>query len=741
MSCEWGCSSNFQRNTLRLNGVYQAPKGFSLSGIFYYGSGNYYSDGYATSAQYTSIVGGFFNVNRLIPNALETGSAAAAHVTIPASLAGRWDGPMVIQPGQTMKRDALEGTPLYKFDIRLAKDIRIRERFHITRMFKVFNLFNHPNYGAFQTIANLPAFGTPSRTAAFLMCRGTSSLLFGRRSSRPRRQRVFERIATMISRATAASQAVALIVLLSPAGWASDLILLHGHVYTANPKQPWAEAIAISGSRIDAVGSDDEISRRKDGKTRVVDLMHQTVIPGIIDSHTHMWFGALALHGFNLATPDMYIEPKDEALLISKIQQYAAQHPKDKVLFGRVQFPMTVSHELLDRAVPDRPVVIHAPTEHAYWVNRKALALANITEKPVADPELEKFVVRDSQGRPTGVLREAAMQLMERSLPPQPLSERMAWMREASLYMNSFGITSVTNATGNLPEIELYAALHKKGQLTVRIRMAFGTVGAKHSLTPQFLADLDKARQTYRDDWVSANLVKFFADGAGTAPLYEPAEYRNLVLELDKRGYQIMTHALSQPAVHMVLDAYEEIEKVDGARDRRLRVEHAINVPPPDLERFAKLSVTASMQSEFCCFVDAPGSHTNAWQTLEKSGANLAFGSDWPCTWPPDPMSAIQQSTLRVVRQLFTAPSLAPKIPKYAGEEERLTVQQAVDAYTRGGAYARFSDDHSGTLSPGKEADLAVLSQDVFSVPSTEIGKTRVMLTMVGGKTVFERKP
>jgi predicted amidohydrolase YtcJ len=544
----------------------------------------------------------------------------------------------------------------------------------------------------------------------------------------------------MLLRAMLARRAAALLLAVS-AAWGSDLILLGGHVYTANPKQPWAEAIAISGSRIDAVGSDEEISHRKDAKTRVIDLRHRTVIPGIVDSHTHMWFGALALHGFNLATPDVYIEPKDEALLISKIQEYAAQHPRDKVLFGRVQFPPMVTHELLDRAVADRPIVIHAPTEHAYWVNGKALALANITEKPVADAELEKFVVRDSQGRPTGVLREAAMQVMERALPRQALSERMEWMREASVYLNSFGITSVTNATGNLPEIELYAALHKKGQLTVRTRTAFGTVGAKHSLTPQFLADLDKARQTYRDDWVSANLVKFFADGAGTAPLYDPAEYRSLVLELDKRGYQIMTHALSQPAVHMVLDAYEEVEKVDGARDRRLRVEHAINVPTADLERFAKLSVTASMQSEFCCFVDAPGSKTNAWQTLEKSGANLAFGSDWPCTFPPDPMSAIQQSTQRVVRTLFTAPSLTPKIPKYAGEEERLTVQQAVDAYTRGGAYARFSDDRIGTLEPGKEADLAVLSQDVFSVLPTEIGKTRVMLTMVAGKPVFERKP
>jgi hypothetical protein len=167
MSCEWGRSNSFQRNTLRLNGVYQAPKGFSLSGIFYYGSGNYYSDGYATSAQYTSIVGGFFNVNRLVPNAMETGTVAAAPVVIPASLAGRWDGPMVIAPGQTIKRNALKGTPLYKFDLRLAKEFGIPEtRIKISGMFEVFNVFNHPNYGAFQTLSNLNNFGAPQQNSS-----------------------------------------------------------------------------------------------------------------------------------------------------------------------------------------------------------------------------------------------------------------------------------------------------------------------------------------------------------------------------------------------------------------------------------------------------------------------------------------------------------------------------------------------------------------------------------------------
>ncbi len=519
--------------------------------------------------------------------------------------------------------------------------------------------------------------------------------------------------------------------------WGSDLLIVNGHVYTGNPKQPWAQALAIAGTRITTIGTNEEVLRRRDSRSQVINLAGRTVIPGIIDSHTHMWFGALALYGFNFATPELYIDPKEEARLVSTIKTYAASHPKDKVLFGRVQFAPTVTHQLLDRAVSDRPVVVHSTTEHNYWVNGKALELAGITDKPVDNPALEKFVVRDAQGHPTGVLREAAMQLMERALPAQSLRQKMAWMRAASLYLNRYGITSVTNATGNLAEIEVLAALHRRGELTVRTRTAFGTVGAKHKLTPQFLADLDQAHKMYNDEWVSANLVKFFADGAGGPPLYEPAEYNALVLEIDKRGYQIMTHALSLPATHMVLDAYEEVEKVNGARDRRLRMEHAIAVRPADWERFAKLSVTASMQPEFCCFNDAPGSRTNAWQTLEKSGANLAFGSDWPCTWPPDPFSGIQQSTLRIVRQLFTAPSAAPDPPKYASLDERLTVPQAVDAYTKGGAYARFADDRIGTLDIGKEADLAVLSQDVFSVPHEEIGKTRVVMTMVGGKTVF----
>jgi predicted amidohydrolase YtcJ len=279
-----------------------------------------------------------------------------------------------------------------------------------------------------------------------------------------------------------------------------------------------------------------------------------------------------------------------------------------------------------------------------------------------------------------------------------------------------------------------------------------------HQLTPQFLADLEKARTQYHDDWVSANLVKFFVDGGtGLVPplTYQAADYKNLVRELDKRGFQIMTHAYRPDSTHMVVDAYEDAERANGPRDRRFRIEHADFLPASDIPRVAKLSVVTSMQPSFCC--DENGSNydpkdrttTDRWQSIEKSGARLAFGSDWPCIWPPNPFIAIQEAVTRQIWKPASGTEFPGGIFDGAGQvnylatkdvytpEERITVEQAVNAYTQGSAYARFSDDKLGTLEVGKEADLAVLSQDIFSVKPEEISKTKVVTTMVAGKVVY----
>lgn len=546
--------------------------------------------------------------------------------------------------------------------------------------------------------------------------------------------------------------------------YASDTILIHGHIYTGNPKAPWAQALAITGTKIDAVGTDEEIVSMKQASTQVIDLHGRTVIPGISDSHTHMWYGAMALHGVNLSVPEGTITPDTPDLLVEKIKAFAASHPGEKIIFGRADFgtapPGAPTHDLLDRAATDRPVIIHNTSEHALWVNAKALAFAGITDQPVGDPDEERNIIRDASGHPSGVLLESAMEVIERAVfASMTREEKLDWLRNASQYLNRYGITSVVNATGNLAEIELYAALRDRGQLTVRTRNSFGAVAVNHHLTPQFLSNLEKARTQYHDDWVSANLVKFFSDGgSGLIPplTYQASEFKKLVLELDKRGYQLMTHSLRGDTAQMVLDAYEEVEKTNGPRDRRLRMEHADIVWAEDLPRFAKLSVVASMQPTFCCgdnganFDPQDKTPTDRWQSLEKSGARLAFGSDWPCTWPPDPFVSIQQAT---TRQVWRSPATSgllgalldganqggafPALLSYV-PEERISVEQAVKGYTLGSAYARFSDDQLGSLEAGKEADLAILSQDIFSTAADRIGKTKVVMTMVGGKMVFE---
>jgi len=232
----------------------------------------------------------------------------------------------------------------------------------------------------------------------------------------------------------------------------SDTLLVHGHIYTGNPKALWVQALAITGTRIDAVGTDEEILARRQAKTEVIDLHGRTVIPGISDSHTHLLFGAMALHGFNLSTPQNSITPDNAEQLIEKIKEYAASHPKDKILFGRGDFatviPGAPTHELLDRAVTDRPVVIHNTSEHALWVNAKALALAGIGDRPVANATEEAYVIRDASGHPSGVLLEAAMELVERAVFAQLTSEeKLEMLRDATQYLNRYGITSEVNAT------------------------------------------------------------------------------------------------------------------------------------------------------------------------------------------------------------------------------------------------------------------------------------------------------
>ena len=562
----------------------------------------------------------------------------------------------------------------------------------------------------------------------------------------------------------AALLGLAAVAALPAAAPASDTLFVHGHIYTAVPAAPWAEALAVSGARIDAVGSDAAIGRLRRPGTRIVDLKGGTVIPGIFDSHLHLLFGAMALHGFNLSTPAGSVTPERPDELIARIRDYALTHPDDRILFGRADFsaspPYAPGHELLDRAVGDRPVVIHGTFEHSMWLNARALELAGITDAPVADPEEERNIIRDASGHPSGVLIEAAMELVERAvqrtLTPE---EQIAMLRGALHELNRYGITSAVNAAGDLEDLRRFSTMRDRGELTVRVRSAFGAVAVPHHLTARFLADLETARRTWHDEWLSANLVKFFADGStGRVPplVYQRAQFQALVTELDRRGYQLMTHAQRDDSVHMVLDAYTEAARLNGPRDRRLRIEHSYLIPPADLPRFAAEGIVPSMQPIYCCADSGENYDPKAtvpsdrWQSLEASGARLAFGSDWPCAWPNNPFANIQQAVMREIWVSDDTGGVVDQPLDGAGQAgshrsgqiytpaERITVTQAIDAYTRNAAWAAFRDHDVGTLEKGKLADLALLSQDVFTVPGSAIGATRVLQTYVGGRLVYD---
>jgi predicted amidohydrolase YtcJ len=529
---------------------------------------------------------------------------------------------------------------------------------------------------------------------------------------------------------------------------AATLLVVNGHIYIGNKEKSWAEALVAEDGRIIAVGTNAEAEEIAGKDAQRLDLKNSTVIPGIVDSHLHPLHGALALHGLNLSRPDASVWPDQDEELIARLRHYAAENPTEKLLLVRANFdeegPGMPGYELLDRAISDRPVIVHHVGEHSLWLNSRALELARVTKTPLADPAEEAGVERHSDGRPTGVLREAAMsranQMMLQLFSPKQLE---AMVREGLRYLNTQGITSAVAATGDLDELKIYDALRKSGDLTVRLRVAFGAVGVPHRQAGKFFDDLEIARKRYNDSWLSANLVKFFGVLHGKDSVYSPQVFGDLVNELDKRGFQVMTHAIDPTDINLVLNSYEQVIKRNGPRDRRLRIEHAFLIAADDVKRFGQLGIVASLQPTICCTVEVPGEPVqNPTRTLLDSNSHIAFGSDWPVIFPPNPMRAIAQAVTRDAWQGRQGIGAAQAGNRLAGEinapAERMSVAEAVDAYNAGGAYASFRENEIGTLEVGKFADFVVLSQNIFAVPPADIASTAISKTIVGGKVVFD---
>jgi hypothetical protein len=536
----------------------------------------------------------------------------------------------------------------------------------------------------------------------------------------------------------------------------ADILIVHAKVYTLDPQKPWAQAVAIRDGKIQAVGRDEEIEKYNGTGTKRIDAGGKLVLPGFTDCHVHFLSGALGLSRVHLEGS------KDVAELQKRLHEYAAKHPGtdwiqgrgwDYAMFGSATLP---DKKYLDELFPDRPVFLKGYDGHTYWANSKALSLAGIG-KDTPNP-LNGVIVRDPQsGEATGALKETAARLVAKVAPEPDRAAKLQSLRDGMSWANQNGLTRVHSAGGDFPELDLYDELRREKRLTLRFYIAY--FQDPPELRPQDIETMEAAHKKYHDDWIDTGVVKFMVDGvveshtasflepysddpSTRGPLFwDPAKYQSAVAEMDKRGFQIFTHAIGDNGIRTALNAYEFAEKSNHTEDRRNRVEHIEDVNAADIPRFGKLGVIASMQP----LHSYPDSDTLdvwarnvgperagrawVWKSISDAGGRLAFGSDWSVV-TLNPWEGIQTAVTRQTKEGL------PKDGFVASQ--RITVAQAVQGYTLDAAFAGHREKTEGSIVAEKAADVIIVDRNIFEIDPHTIGDTKVVTTIVGGKIVYE---
>jgi predicted amidohydrolase YtcJ len=529
----------------------------------------------------------------------------------------------------------------------------------------------------------------------------------------------------------------------------ADVVLVGGRVWAGpgslvvGPGVP--SAIAVVDGRIVAVGSDEEIERRAGPTTRRIALGGRRVVPGLMDAHTHFIDGGFVLAGVQLrdaATP---------AEFARRIGEFAGAHPGEWVTGG------TWDHELWGGELPRRdwidsltgetPVFVTRLDDHMGLANTKALELAGVTAE-TPDPE-GGTIVRYPDGRPTGILKDAAQRLVYAATPPASEAELDRALQAAIAHAVERGVTMITDM-GSWRGHETYQRAYDRGELPLRVYSVVQI--ADWERLAQYVAR--QGRGDHRLFWGG---VKAYVDGSlgsTTAWFYAPydddpsttglivsdtAELHRDILDADGAGLQLIVHAIGDRANDWLLDVFAEARERHGQRDRRSRIEHAQHLTPEAIRRIAADGVIPSMQP-YHAIDDGRWAEkrigperirtTYAFRDLQEANARLAFGSDWTVA-PIDPLYGVYAA---VTRRTLDGANPAGWVP-----EQRITVQQALAAYTANNAYACFLEDQLGTLEPGKYADLVVLAEDILAIDPVDIEHVQVDLTMVGGEVLFER--
>jgi predicted amidohydrolase YtcJ len=527
---------------------------------------------------------------------------------------------------------------------------------------------------------------------------------------------------------------------------AVTLAIVNGVVWTGNPSAPRAEAVLLAGDRIVAVGTNAAIRSLAVADTRVIDARGGTVAPGFIDSHVHFLTA-----GLNLASVQLR-DAKTPAEFIARIRNFAATIQPGTWITGGDWDHQNWGGELPERAwidsvTPNNPVWINRLDGHMALANTAALVAAKV---PMSGGDVAGgTIVRASDGSPAGVFKDNAQELVDRAVPdPTPAMLDRA-LDAAMRYVAERGVTSVHNM-GSWSDVAAFERAREGGKLRTRIYAAVPL-----STWPR-LRDTVASRGR-GDSWLRIGALKGFVDGSlgsHTAAMLEgftdvPADTGLLVNTpqdlygwtsgADKAGLHVLVHAIGDRAIRLQMDVFERVARENGARDRRFRIEHAQHIAPADISRFGKLGVIPSMQPYHAIddgrwaekFIGRErASTTYAFRSLRETGARLAFGSDWFVA-PPTPLEGIYAAVTRR--------TLDDKNPGGWVPEQKIGVEDALRAYTAGGAFASFEENDKGSLEVGKLADLVIIDRDLTITAPESIRDARVLFTIVGGRVIYER--
>ncbi|MDH3439259.1 MAG: amidohydrolase [Gammaproteobacteria bacterium] len=534
----------------------------------------------------------------------------------------------------------------------------------------------------------------------------------------------------------------------------ADMVLTNGRVYTVDEARSWAEAVAISDGRISYVGTSAGAAPLIGSNTTVVDLGGRMLMPAFQDSHIHPIGAGIEASRCNLNDLDSVAGYR------SAIGEYAAANPDVEWItgggwsmseFGPGGRP---SKSIIDELVPDRPVYLSSADGHTGWANSRALEIAGITNDTPNPPD--GIIDRDPEtGEAIGSLQEGAMRLVTRHIPEDSLQDRISGLRYSIDMLHGYGITSITDAIVNRPELETYEALDERGELDLRV---IGSLWWNRNEGIEQLDDLIALREEFDNGGqLRPTTVKIMQDGvmenytaamlepylvpSGTKgiPMVEPEQLKQAVVAIDAAGFQVHFHAIGTAAVRQSLDAIEEALIENGQNGHRHHISHLQMIHPDDIPRFRELETIANFQplwaynDDYVTELTVPfiGEERAQWmypiKSVQDAGGMIAFGSDWSVS-TANPMPQIETAVTRLSATGEDYPVMLP--------EERIDLESAIVAFTINAAFLNRHEDKTGSIEVGKLADLIVLDQNLFEIDPADISETEVLLTLFGGRVV-----